>query len=246
MLFLVQDGITNGAIYALLGLALVLVFAVTRVILIPQGRVRHLWRADLCLAVGRPGAGHGAAGGGDGRGGVWPRSVRRPAIAACAAGRAGLRDQHRAALHHFRADILARRPSCPDRDQHRAVAGDRRGDRTVSLSHRVSADRPYLGAGAADRGGRLPSGFAGLRPGVFRRRRPARTADFERRLHRRPAALHRPEHRRLCHHGRLHRRAVAVLRLYALWQGAARHRRQPAGRAAGRHPNHAVGTDSHS
>src|SRR5689334_837349 len=37
MLFLVQDGITNGAIYALLGLATVLVFAVTRVILIPQG-----------------------------------------------------------------------------------------------------------------------------------------------------------------------------------------------------------------
>jgi branched-chain amino acid transport system permease protein len=37
MLFLLQDGITNGAIYALLGLALVLVFAVTRVILVPQG-----------------------------------------------------------------------------------------------------------------------------------------------------------------------------------------------------------------
>src|ERR1700686_2147222 len=37
MLLLIQDGITNGAIYALLGLALVLVFAVTRVILIPQG-----------------------------------------------------------------------------------------------------------------------------------------------------------------------------------------------------------------
>ena len=37
MLFLLQDGITNGAIYALLGLALVLVFAVTRVILLPQG-----------------------------------------------------------------------------------------------------------------------------------------------------------------------------------------------------------------
>jgi branched-chain amino acid transport system permease protein len=36
-LFLLQDGITNGAIYALLGLATVLVFAVTRVILIPQG-----------------------------------------------------------------------------------------------------------------------------------------------------------------------------------------------------------------
>jgi branched-chain amino acid transport system permease protein len=37
LLFLVQDGLTNGAIYALLGLALVLVFAVTRVIFIPQG-----------------------------------------------------------------------------------------------------------------------------------------------------------------------------------------------------------------
>lgn len=36
-LLLVQDGIGNGAIYALLSLALVLVFAVTRVIFIPQG-----------------------------------------------------------------------------------------------------------------------------------------------------------------------------------------------------------------
>ena len=34
---LAQDGITNGAIYALLALALVLVFAVTRIIFIPQG-----------------------------------------------------------------------------------------------------------------------------------------------------------------------------------------------------------------
>jgi branched-chain amino acid transport system permease protein len=34
---LAQDGLTNGAIYALLSVALVLVFAVTRVIFIPQG-----------------------------------------------------------------------------------------------------------------------------------------------------------------------------------------------------------------
>jgi branched-chain amino acid transport system permease protein len=34
---LAQDGITSGAVYALLGLALVLVFSVTRVIFIPQG-----------------------------------------------------------------------------------------------------------------------------------------------------------------------------------------------------------------
>ncbi len=37
VLLLGQDGIANGAIYALLALALVLVFAVTRVIYIPQG-----------------------------------------------------------------------------------------------------------------------------------------------------------------------------------------------------------------
>jgi len=37
VLLLGQDGITSGAIYALLALALVLVFAVTRVIFIPQG-----------------------------------------------------------------------------------------------------------------------------------------------------------------------------------------------------------------
>jgi branched-chain amino acid transport system permease protein len=35
--FLVQDGVTNGAIYALLALALVLVFTVTRVIFVPSG-----------------------------------------------------------------------------------------------------------------------------------------------------------------------------------------------------------------
>ncbi len=37
LLILLQDGVVNGAIYALLALSLVLVFAVTRVILIPQG-----------------------------------------------------------------------------------------------------------------------------------------------------------------------------------------------------------------
>ena len=36
-LLLGQDGIVNGAIYALMALSLVLVFSVTRVIFIPQG-----------------------------------------------------------------------------------------------------------------------------------------------------------------------------------------------------------------
>lgn len=38
-LILLQDGVVNGAIYALLALSLVLVFTVTRVILIPQGEL---------------------------------------------------------------------------------------------------------------------------------------------------------------------------------------------------------------
>ena len=38
-LILLQDGIVNGAVYALLALSLVLVFSVTRVILIPQGEL---------------------------------------------------------------------------------------------------------------------------------------------------------------------------------------------------------------
>src|ERR1700759_5615442 len=36
-LFLLQDGIINGAVYALVAIATVLVFAVTREILVPQG-----------------------------------------------------------------------------------------------------------------------------------------------------------------------------------------------------------------
>jgi len=57
MLFLLQDGITNGAIYALLGLALVLVFAVTRVILIPQGEFVTYGALSYAMAGHRAGAG---------------------------------------------------------------------------------------------------------------------------------------------------------------------------------------------
>ena len=72
LLFLIQDGVTNGAVYALLALALVLVFAVTRVILVPQGEFVAYGALTLAvLDTGRiPGtmgllivfAGHGTAG----------------------------------------------------------------------------------------------------------------------------------------------------------------------------------------
>ncbi len=48
-LWLVQDGVTNGAIYALLALALVLVFTVTRVIFVPQGEFISFAAMSLAL-----------------------------------------------------------------------------------------------------------------------------------------------------------------------------------------------------
>lgn len=53
-LILAQDGITNGAVYALLALALVLVFAVTRVIFIQQGE--FVAYGALTLAMMQSGA----------------------------------------------------------------------------------------------------------------------------------------------------------------------------------------------
>lgn len=50
-LILLQDGVVNGAIYALLGMALVLVFAVTRVIFIPQGEFVAFGALTLAMLV---------------------------------------------------------------------------------------------------------------------------------------------------------------------------------------------------
>jgi branched-chain amino acid transport system permease protein len=58
-LFLLQDGIINGAIYALLGVSLVLVFAVTRVIFVAQGEF-VAWGA-LTLAAFEAGTTPGTA-----------------------------------------------------------------------------------------------------------------------------------------------------------------------------------------
>jgi branched-chain amino acid transport system permease protein len=52
---LTQDGITNGAIYALLALALVLVFSVTRVIFVPSGEFVSYGALTLAaLQLGKP------------------------------------------------------------------------------------------------------------------------------------------------------------------------------------------------
>ena len=52
---LIQDGVTNGAIYALLALALVLVFTVTRVIWVPSGEFVAYGTLTLAgLQLGKP------------------------------------------------------------------------------------------------------------------------------------------------------------------------------------------------
>ena len=51
ILILLQDGVLNGAIYALLGLALVLVFVVTRAIFIPQGEFVAFGALTLAFMV---------------------------------------------------------------------------------------------------------------------------------------------------------------------------------------------------
>src|SRR3990167_7262888 len=90
-LWLLQDGVTNGAIYALLALALLLVFAVTRVIFVPQGEFITFAALSLSfLEAGRtPGAvyipvfGGLAAGAGEAFAALRERAWRRlPRIAA--------------------------------------------------------------------------------------------------------------------------------------------------------------------
>jgi branched-chain amino acid transport system permease protein len=49
VMLLGQDGVTNGAIYALLALSILLVFTVTRILLIPQGEFVSF--AALCMAA---------------------------------------------------------------------------------------------------------------------------------------------------------------------------------------------------
>lgn len=84
-LILVQDGVVNGAIYALLALSLVLVFAVTRVILVAQGEfVAFGGLTYAALATGQtPGALWLLCGLGIGAfvGGVWQERGRMRGVA---------------------------------------------------------------------------------------------------------------------------------------------------------------------
>ena len=104
---LTQDGITNGAVYALLALALVLVFTVTRVIWVPSGEFVAYGTLTLAgLQLGKPPGTDRAAVG---------MAVVAGAMEVCACARRG----------ELRADSAAAR--CAGRASRVAIAGDRRG-----------------------------------------------------------------------------------------------------------------------
>ena len=206
MLFLVQDGITNGAIYALLGLALVLVFAVTRVILIPQGE--FVTFGALTYATLSAGNMPGTA----------RLAVAMGVVAFGLDLFAGRRSLH---LRLVGARL---------RDQYPAAGGDLAltswlaGKNTpiavnIALSllivaaiglflYRIVfqplAHTSVLVLLIASVGAHLAlQGLGLVFFGAEGQRGPAHLGC---RLHDRPAALHRPEHRGLRHHHRLHRR----------------------------------------
>ena len=157
---LMLDGVTNGAVYALLALATVLVFAVTRVIFIPQGEFVAYGALTLALLQLGKVPGHAS-------GCCSPlAAARRAALdivdaaarAACApASDRARRWRDTLALPVRRARGRAggpRRASCPLAVQSAADAGDRHAARAAGLPARLPAARRRDRAGAADRLGR--------------------------------------------------------------------------------------------
>ena len=165
-LFLFQDGITNGAIYALLGLALVLVFAVTRVILIPQGDfVTFGALTYAALTTGKmPGTVELVV-----LMGVAAFALRF--VCRCAArctGRVARAFALYVALPCIVLGAIVLAASHRGLARRRAAhARHRRVARALPLSHRLPADGADLGADAADRLGRRAPGAARLSLIVF-------------------------------------------------------------------------------
>jgi branched-chain amino acid transport system permease protein len=122
MLFLVQDGITNGAIYALLGLALVLCLPSRRVILIPQGEFVTFGALSYAvLATGKV-PGTALAGDGDGPGRLCASICLTRGDRCGSSGFALACPQHRSSAAILALAYGLAGPKDPDRGQHRAVA----------------------------------------------------------------------------------------------------------------------------
>jgi branched-chain amino acid transport system permease protein len=168
LLFLLQDGLTNGAIYALLGLALVLVFAVTRVIFVPQGEfVAYGGLTFALLEAGKlPGTAYmvvafGAAA-------FAMEIVSRVARPQPQRHRAGGRLQAGTAAGHpvprqgRGGGAAGRCRQSPPDHRHRCA------HRALSLPRRVPAHRRRLGSGPPHHRRRRPSRHDRHRPRLFR------------------------------------------------------------------------------
>ena len=238
-LLLAQDGITNGAIYALLALALVLVFAVTRVIFIPQGEFVAYGALTLAaLQAGKlPGtlwlllAGRCAGRADRGRGAASDAAVAAPGRGRCCG------------ISRYPLALLAAAARClPATDWPMAAADPAgAGDRRAARADDLSPGLPAAGRGAVlvllivsvavhfvlVGLGLLMFGAEGSRT--------------------RPFSEGSARARRADRHGQslwvigcslaLIVAAVLLLRAHALRQGAARHRDQPRRRAADGHPD---------
>ena len=233
---LLLDGVTNGAVYALLGLATVLVFTVTRVIFIPQGEFVAYGALTLAiLQTGKmPGtvwlllilAGvaalmdtadewrrHGSAGAALKAG---LRTLAFPVLVAVVTALAAPRQLPLAVQALLSVAIVTAFGPLVYRVAYQSLAD---ASSLVLLIVSVGVHFAMTGPGAA----------------VLRRRGLSQPGVLG------PAPVARPDHaERPGHHHRrgvagADRAAVAVLRAHAARQGPARHRREPAGRAADGH-----------
>ena len=233
---LAMDGIASGAIYVLIGLGLVLIFAVTRVIFVPFGDIAAF--TALTLASLETGGRPGTVG-----------LVAVLAVLATAVEATALVEEPRVSSAAARAAVLSRPAAGAgrgglvrggndpvDADQDRAVAGARPADRPVARPHRVPADRRRLGPAAAHRGGGAAFRAERARPDVLRPGRRAHQAADRHRVRRRGPHRQRPDAADPGRIDRLLRPAVPLFRVHHPGQGAARHGDQPRRRAPGRHP----------
>ena len=234
-LCLIQDGVTTGAIYALLALALLLVFAVTRIIFVPQGdfiSYAGLTLGTLQLGV-MPGTVYLLVGGG--------------ALVAVLDGYAAWRERAprrllRIVLVNLALPIaLALLTAWAAPRKLDAVVADRVDDgagdpaRADAVPCRLPATGRRLGAGAVHHLDGLALRAVGTRAGDLRRRGTAHQPDLRCQVPARRAADQRAEPVGARRHAAVHGRAVGLLRTIAHRQGAAGHRDEPHRRAPGRH-----------
>ena len=238
-LLLAQDGITNGAIYALLALALVLVFAVTRVIFMPQGEFVAYGALTLVrLQLGQA-AGHRVAAAGGRR--RWSslleivmalRARRTPRLAR----RAAWNLAFPLAMWALLASVLSRsRCRWPCRSLLALALVVPLGPMLYRLAFQPLAEASVLVLLIVS----VAVHFALIGLGLlFFGAEGSRTPPFsDGSIERRRADRERADALGDRLLGRADRRALPLLRAHGVRQGAARHRGEPPRRAAGGHPD---------